>query len=248
MYRIHTLINGRCVIAGHHAFLDGDPEERHPYYLFLWLLEGGSKPVLVDAGLRDVADMNRGAAHVLAEPITQSPEETAAAQLAAHGLSPEDVGAIIITHLHFDHVDELDIYTNARIIVSKRGLDAATAFPGWHGSWAPGKTLQGLTSDWRDRTLAVDDCEVLPGINTMWVGGHTPCSQAVQVQTALGRAVLTGDTVSLLANLERDVPVGVAVDYEQCRAAMAKIRAVAGVVLPSHDPTVFDRFPAGVIG
>ncbi|HEY3284007.1 MAG TPA: N-acyl homoserine lactonase family protein [Armatimonadota bacterium] len=248
MYRIHALSNGRCVIAGNHAFLGGDPEERHPYQLFLWLVEGGPYPILVDAGLRRVDEMNQGAAHVLAEPITQLPGETAAAQLAVKGVRPEDVGAVFITHLHFDHVDELGLYPNARLIVSGRGLAAATAFPGWQGSWAPHKTLQGLAHDWRDRVSATDDAEILPGIRTMWLGGHTPCSQAVIVTTSLGRTALTGDTVSLMANLERDIPVGVASDYDQCRAAIAQLRTHADILLPSHDPGVLERHPSGVIG
>ncbi|MGQ9523750.1 MAG: N-acyl homoserine lactonase family protein [Armatimonadota bacterium] len=248
MYRIRALSNGRCVIAGHHAFLDGRPDERYEYGLFLWLIEGGLRPVLVDAGLKNVDEMNRGAAHVLAEPIIQKPHEITRAQLAAHGLQPEDVGAVIITHLHFDHVDELDAYTNAQIFVSKRGLEAATAFPGWQGSWAPHKTLQGLTADWRNRTQAVDDCEILPGIRVMWIGGHTQCSQAVIVGTSLGDVALAGDTVSLFSNIERDIPVGVAQDYERCRAAMRWLREAADVVIPSHDPDVLRRFPGGVIG
>jgi glyoxylase-like metal-dependent hydrolase (beta-lactamase superfamily II) len=96
--------------------------------------------------------------------------------------------------------------------------------------------------------LAADDAEILPGIRTMWLGGHTPCSQAVLVQTEIGRVALTGDTVSLLANFERGVPVGVAVDYQQCRDAMNRLRQAADVVVPSHDPSVFTRFPNGVIG
>jgi glyoxylase-like metal-dependent hydrolase (beta-lactamase superfamily II) len=247
-YRIYPLKNGECVIAGNHAFRGGDPTERYPYYLYIWLIEGGEKPMLVDAGLRDVDEMNRGAAHVLAEPIKQAPEEKAQSLLARFGLRPEDIGWVFITHLHFDHVNELDIYENARIVVSRRGLEAATAFPGWRGSWAPWDTLDGLTERWRDRVLAVDDVEVLPGIRTMWLGGHSPCSQAIIVRTNRGKAVLTGDTVSLYANIERDIPVGVAYNYNECIEAMEKVRQVADIVLPGHDPEVLRRFPEGVIG
>ena len=247
-YRIRALKNGQCVIAGHHAFHGGSPEERYPFYLYVWLIEGGAAPILVDAGLVHVDEMNRGAAHVLAEPITQAPEEQTIAQLARHGVKGEDVGYVFLTHLHFDHVDQLDLYTSARLVVSRRGLEAAAAFPGWKGSWAPAKTLEGLTKLWRDRVIAADDAEVLPGIRTMWLGGHTPCSQAVIVQTRAGRVAIAGDTVALAAQLERDVPMGVADSPEQCLAAMARLREAADVVLPGHDPGVLDRFPGGVIG
>lgn len=96
--------------------------------------------------------------------------------------------------------------------------------------------------------LAADDVEVLPGIRTMWLGGHSPCSQAIIVQTDRGKAVLTGDTVSLYANIERNIPVGVAYNYDECIEAMEKVKRVADMVLPSHDPEVLRRFPEEVIG
>ena len=247
-YMIRPLRNGECVIAGHHAFYQGDPEERYPFTLFLWLIEGGGKPMLIDAGLEDVADMNRGAAHVLATPIAQPREETTLAQLNRHGYRPEDVGYVFITHLHFDHVDQLDLYTNAKIVVSKRGLAAATANPGWAGSWAPGKTLEGLTNTWKDRVIAVDDTEVTPGIQTLWLGGHTPCNQAICVQTALGEVIFPGDTVSVLGNIEKQIPMGIHDDLDECRAALKKLAQRGSLVIPSHDPGVADRFPEGVIG
>ena len=248
LYTIRALRNGECVIAGHHAFHGGDPEERYPFALFLWLIEGGEKPILVDAGLYNVEEMNRGAAQVLAQPISQPPEQATLAQLARHGYRPEDIGHVFITHLHFDHVDQLDLYTNAKIVVSARGLAAATANPGWVGSWAPGKTLEGLTDTWKERVIAVDDTEVLPGVEVLWIGGHTPCSQAICVQTAQGEAILTGDTVSLLANIEKQIPMGIYHNLDECRAALRKLAERESIIIPSHDPGIFDRFQGGVIG
>ena len=106
-YVIHPLLNGRCVIAGNHAFHEGDPTESWPYSCYLWLILGGERPVLVDTGLDNVEEMNRGAAHVLRQPITQEPGQTTREQLARFGLKGEDIGAVIITHLHFDHAGGL---------------------------------------------------------------------------------------------------------------------------------------------
>ncbi len=246
-YKIHPLRNGRCVIAGHHAFSQGNPEERYTYALFVWLILGGDKPIVVDVGLRDVEQMNRGAAGVLAEPITQRPEEAMPAQLARFDLRPEDVGYVFLTHMHFDHVNELDRFTQAVVCVGKREFELATANQ-WRGSWAPAEVLDLLCNRWADRLRLVEDEQVLPGIRTFWIGGHTPGSIAIAVNTKLGTAVLTGDTVSLLANIEKDIPVGVCRDVREVRAAMRRIRGEADIVLPSHDPNVFERFPEEVIG
>ena len=244
-YTIRPLLNGECVIAGHHAFYQGDPSERYGFALFVWLIEGGDGPMLVEAGLHDVAEMNRTAAHVIAEPIVQTPEQSTLAQLARHGYEPEDVGYVFVTHMHFDHVDQLDLYTNAKIVVSGRGLTAATSKA---RTWVPRRILEGLTDTWKDRVIAVDDSVVLPGIRVMWLGGHTPCSQAICVETAAGEAIFPGDTVSLLANMERRMPLGVYDNLDECFATLKRLAERDYIILPSHDPGVFDRFPEGVVG
>lgn len=246
-YRITALPNGRCKIAGHHAFYGGNPDETYEFMLYVWLIEGGPGPVLVEAGLGDVEEMNRGAAGVLRSPIVQSASERTEWILATQGVAPKDVEYIFITHLHFDHVDQLELYPNARIVVSKKGLDAATANPNWEGSWAPYKTLRGLTQDWKDRVIAVDNVEVLPGIRVQWTGGHSPCSQIVVARTSQGEAVFTGDTIPLFANYERGVPIGIYSDIDECYRAIDTVRTIGGIVLPSHEPAVLERYPGGII-
>jgi glyoxylase-like metal-dependent hydrolase (beta-lactamase superfamily II) len=241
------LRNGVCKIAGNHAFHGGDNGETYDYALYMWLILGGEKPIMVDAGLSDVAEMNRGAAPVLRQPITQDQREGTLAQLRKFGLAPEDIGYVLVTHLHFDHVDDLPLYTKAGVYIGKKEWEGATAAA---PSWGHARVLREFTSNprCRERLILVEDQEVLPGIESFWIGGHTPGSMAFRVNTAHGRVVLTGDTVPLLANFERNVPPGIFSDLEECRAAMAKIRSRADVVLPSHDPGTLDRWPPAPAG
>jgi len=241
-YRIYPLRNGACKIAGNHAFLGGNRAETYDYALYLWLVLGGEKPILVDAGLTDIDEMNRGAAHVLREPITQGKNESSRAQLRKFGLAPEDVGHVFVTHLHFDHVDDLLQYKNAKVYVGRREWEGCLAgAPGWGHS----RIVREFSTNpqCKKRLVLVEDQEILPGIESFWIGGHTPGSTAYSIRTAHGRAAITGDTVSLLANFERNVPVGVYANLDECVAAMKKIRGRADVVLPSHDPGTPDRWP-----
>ncbi|HOW69720.1 MAG TPA: N-acyl homoserine lactonase family protein [Phycisphaerae bacterium] len=234
-YRVYPLRNGACKIAGNHAFSGGNNAETYDYTLYVWLVLGGDKPILVDAGLNNVAEMNRGAAHVLREPIRQCPGESARAQLRRFGLKPEDIGHVLVTHMHFDHVDGLDDFPNAKVYIGRKE---------W-GPWCDGRIMTEFNNNpqWKARLVRVGDEEILPGIESFWVGGHTPGSTAYRIHTAHGYAVLTGDTVSLLANIERDIPVGVADNRDECLAAMRKIRQKANVILPSHDPDTPNRWP-----
>jgi glyoxylase-like metal-dependent hydrolase (beta-lactamase superfamily II) len=241
-YRIYPLRNGVCKIAGHHAFSGGDEAETYDYALYIWLILGGDKPMLVDAGLTNVAEMNRGAAHVLREPITQSEHESGRAQLRKFGLRPEDIGHLFITHLHFDHVDDFALYTNAKVYVGKKEWEGATSKA---PSWGHGPFLHEFLNNprCRQRLVLVEDQEILGGIESFWVGGHTPGSMAYRVHTDYGWAVFTGDTISLLANFQRNTPPGVFTSLEQCRAAIDKVRAKADIVLASHDPIAADIWP-----
>ena len=241
-YRIYPLRNGVCKIAGNHAFHGGNNEETYDFALYIWLILGGDKPMLVDAGISNIVEMNRGAAHVLREPITQDKNESSRAQLQKFGLTPEDIGHVFITHLHFDHVDDLLLYTNAWVYIGKKEWQGATTIA---PSWGDGRIMNEFLNnpECRQRLVLVEDQEVMPCIESLWIGGHTPGSMAYCVNTAYGKTVLTGDTISLLANFERKIPPGIFSSLEECRAAIEKVGAKADIVLPSHDPVALRIWP-----
>lgn len=243
LYRMYPLPNGRTSIREKHAFYGADGDKPYDYQLYVWLILGGPKPILVDAGLVHVDEMNRGAAAVLATPIVQAPGETVAAQLNHFGLTPADIGHVLVTHMHYDHVDGVEQFSNAIFHIGRREFEGATAND-WHGSWCDARILDYLCRKARDRVHLVDDGqEVLPGIRAIWTGGHTPGCMAWQVRTKQGRAIHTGDVISLYANFERGVPAGVYTNIDEGRAAIERIRREADVVLASHDPDNVRRRP-----
>jgi len=247
MYRIYPLRNGVCKIAGNHAFHEGNNDETYDFALYIWLILGGDKPMLVDAGISDLEEMNRGAAHVLREPIAQNENESSIAQLRKFGLTPEDIGHVFITHLHFDHVDDLLQYKNAKVYIGKKEWEGATTIA---PSWGHGRIMHEFLNNpqCRQRLVLVEDQQILPGIESFWIGGHTPGSMAYRINTVLGQAVLTGDTISLLGNFERKIPPGVFSNLEECRDTIEKVGAKADIVLPSHDPGTLKIWPPNTSG
>ncbi len=107
--------------------------------------------------------------------------------------------------------------------------------------------MQALARNWPHSLHLAEDEEILPGIHTFWLGCHSVCSQAIAVQTTCGTAVFTGDVVYKYRNIEADIPIGWA-DAGECLEAMKKIRTVADIVIPGHDPELLERFPEGTIG
>ena len=244
-FTIRPLCNGTCKVTGYYTFYQGDRDTLHEFPLTVWLIEGGDGPILVDAGLGDVGRMNRDAGHVLAEPIVQTPDQEIRAQLKMCGYAPSDIGMMILTHLHFDHVDQLGLYENARIVVSKRGLELARSAA---HCWAPPETMDILVGHRADRVITLDDTQVVRGIEVAWMGGHTPCSQAVYVDTDAGEFALAGDAVFRADQVESKIPIGIYSDIDEARGAIDKLAERGATVLPSHDPVVYDRYPSGLIG
>ena len=80
-----------------------------------------------------------------------------------------------------------------------------------------------------------------------WVGGHTPCCMAVQVDTKKGRVVCTSDVAFFERNVTEEHPIGMFYSLWECHEAYKKIKRRADIIVTSHDPEVLARFPDGRI-
>lgn len=247
-YTIHAYRTAELVLRHSHAFEGGDDNIHSPYAMFVWVIRGGDHPIVVDTGPKSIAEINRGLGDMCIEPVTQREGEDIQAIMARAHVDPNDVSHVFLTHLHYDHVTNIDLFPNAKLVVDKLGYQEALRRLDTGRCWVPGEIIFPMRDEWQERMIFIEDLEVLPGIRAFHVGGHTPCSMAVSVQTERGKAIITGDVVSLYENLEKDIPVGVFEDRGEVMAAMARIRREADIVLPSHDPKVLERFRNGVIG
>lgn len=122
--------------------------------------------------------------------------------LAAVGVSPDDIDWLILTHLHFDHaggVTTLDadgqlqcVFPNARHYVQRlEWEDAVSDRPELAGAYTPADFVPveqaGLL------TLVEESEEILPGISVRRTDGHTRGHQLVTLTSAGQTAVYVGD-------------------------------------------------------
>lgn len=61
--------------------------------------------------------------YALATPVTLGEDEPAARQIGRHGLAPDDIRGVIVSHFHGDHVAGLPAFPRARIYCARAGLD-----------------------------------------------------------------------------------------------------------------------------
>ena len=167
------------------------------------------------------------------------------------GVAPEDVGYLVLTHLHYDHCANVALFPRAEILISQRGWSKTMApdHPGLvPADVFPQQVFSHLKQEaWGRVRLLPEEAEVLPGLEVFWVGGHTPCSQAVKVATAQGTAIIAGDVVFYYGNIEENIPVAYCTNLAECYQAMDRIREEGDFVVPGHDPLVAQRHPDGVV-
>ncbi|SCF98948.1 MBL fold metallo-hydrolase [Streptomyces sp. Ncost-T10-10d] len=87
----------------------GEPDEPLVADFYFWLVRNGRRTVLVDSDYDDVRTRARGYLH------THHPVQL----LARFGLRPEDIDHVVVSHLHFDHIGNLDHFPRAAFSVSR---------------------------------------------------------------------------------------------------------------------------------
>jgi glyoxylase-like metal-dependent hydrolase (beta-lactamase superfamily II) len=218
-----------------------DTSRRLDIAMMVWLLKGNGRNVLVDAGFHRPDLIQRWKPADYLEP---------SAAVARAGTRPEDVTDIIVSHVHWDHFDGADLFPNAKIWIQReeyehhvdsagksldRALDAPDAL-----------MLARLRREGRVMLVDGDAKEIIPGI-TVYIGGkHTFQSQYAAVRTAAGTVVFASDNVYLYENLDKHLPIAQTLDAASNLRAQDRMRILASsprLIVPGHDPAVFQRFP-----
>src|SRR5260370_145321 len=103
-----------------------------------------------------------------------------------------------------------------------------------------------LNTEGRVALVNGDAQEIIPGITCYTGGKHTYQSQYVGVTSKNGTVILASDNVYLYENLEKHVPIAASLDTDANLRAQDRMRQLAGspkLIIPGHDPAVFERFP-----
>ncbi|HWC99575.1 MAG TPA: N-acyl homoserine lactonase family protein [Candidatus Sulfopaludibacter sp.] len=220
-----------------------DPERKLDIAMMVWLLRAPGRNILVDAGFYRPQFFKQWHVTDFVKPSEA---------IARLGLKPEDITDVIITHMHWDHADGLDLFPKAKIWVQKDELEYY-AGQGWqsrrtHGGIDPEDVLAAVKLNVLGRVGLVqgDAQEILSGISCFLGGKHTYASQFVTVRTAGGTVVLASDNMYLYENLDKHVPIAATLDAESNLRAQDRMRQLAGKpewIIPGHDPAVMTRFP-----
>jgi glyoxylase-like metal-dependent hydrolase (beta-lactamase superfamily II) len=226
----------------HRFHVYGEPDAPQDMDFFFYVLRGPAGTVVVDTGFSPEAAVARGRECVI-------PPRDAFARV---GVRTGEVQQLVISHLHWDHVGNLDAFADAQLLVPEAELEF------WFDPVARNDVFRTLVDDDALAYLAGaradgrvtatgDEHEVVPGVTAITVGGHSPGQQILVVETARGTVVLASDAVHFYEELALSRPFDVVVDLRRMYDAYALLRRheqEGAIVVPGHDPAVTARFPA----
>jgi glyoxylase-like metal-dependent hydrolase (beta-lactamase superfamily II) len=243
-YEVHAVRYGTLARFPVAALVAGaDTGRRLDVALMVWLARApGGRTVLLDAGFYRDKFLERW------KPVDYVRPSDA---LAALGVRPDEVTDVIVSHVHWDHVDGADLFPRARIWIQRaeyeHHVDAAGRPRSATIDTADAAMLAALRRAGRVELVEGDSVEILPGVRVFTGGRHTFASQYAAVSTAAGPVVLASDNAYLYENLERRRPIAQTLDSTSNLAAQARMLRLAGDprrVVPGHDPEIFTRHPA----
>lgn len=237
VYTIHPIVAGSKRFDK--GFMTYQQGMGTPYVIpiYAWLILGGDKPVLVDTGeITPTVTADR-------EEFLGGKIETIEQGLGRFGLTPADIPIVLHTHLHRDHCENDFKFENATFYVHAKELEIV------HDPHPLDYRYQEdyiLDVEENGQIVALtEDTEVAPGITLFHTPAHTEGTMSVAVNTAKGKAVITGFCCIMenffppkeVKGLGMEViPPSTCTDLKLAYDVTLKVRDMADILIPIHEP------------
>ncbi len=186
------------------------------------LIETDEEKVLIDTGIGELPESYR-------RFYKTERDQTLLTHLRTEGLAPEDITAIINTHLHMDHCGNNRLFPNAKTYVQKSELDYAYN----PHRFQKGAYIQNFFDDLDFVTIS-GDYTFSDTIDILKTPGHTPGHQSVVVCSDKNY-IYCGDIAPLRENLEKRNIVGVLYNPVDALESLDRLRNLEGVHIFPHD-------------
>ncbi len=200
--------NARDEIESYGDYIDQDCKVKEPINVGSFLISSPGRKILVDAGLGpDPVESAGGAFGDLTGDMRR------------HGVQPEEIDTVVITHMHFDHIGWLAVsrdgkvsptFPNAKYIMPKADYElllhpeqVVSPPPPNHFSpaaveiYAGGAYMGRNISQVQNLELVTGEVNVSDEVKTMPTPGHTPGHQSLLISSGGERAFVLGDVAHI---------------------------------------------------
>ncbi len=225
-------------------FIDGDPHEDSdmPLDYFVWAVVGDGRTIVVDTGFD--ATMAKKRDRKIVHPVEEG--------LEAVGVRHSDVRDVVVTHMHYDHCGNGDLFPNARFHMQDTEMEYVTGRCMCHHQIAhafePEDVSRMVYRVFAGSVQFHDgNDEIAPGVTVHKIGGHTKGLQCVRVATKRGYVVLASDATHFYQHIDTRRVFRVLYnlgDMVEGYNTLERLAESKAHVIPGHDPLVLARYPS----
>ena len=182
-------------------------------YSSVSLLEVGSRRILIDTG-------------------PSSRRAWVLKALQTRGLELEDIDTLILTHLHWDHCQNADMFPNAKVLVHPKELDYAKN---------PNPADLNTATYFADMisklkvNLISDGDSVVEGVKIIDTPGHTRGHISVICSVKGEDLLVAGDAMPDVGTVKRGLPYNVFWNVNDAIESVGKILDSSDIFYPGHD-------------
>ena len=180
------------------------------------LIEGGSKRILVD----------------VAHPGRRS---LLIAKLAEHGVTPDDIDYVFLTHGHWDHMLNIDLFPKAKVLMNDverqyiKNIDSH--------DWATMSYTSSVIESMQAQSVS-DGEEIDDGVTMLATPGHSKGSATLLVSGDDGTSAICGDAFPNTLSIVSGMPRLVFGDPDAARRSISTLMQRATTFYPRPRPCV----------
>jgi glyoxylase-like metal-dependent hydrolase (beta-lactamase superfamily II) len=150
-------------------------------------------------------------------------------------LAGKTVDDLVITHAHFDHIQNIDQFPDTRIFISREAMENAL-------KKKTGPMIKRLNAG--NLHIFENETELEGIFHVKVIGGHDKGSCVIYFSAGRRDYVLTGDECYVCANALENRPLGVVLSDVKKNAEFTADTYAQGLIpLPCHDSVIFDLYP-----
>lgn len=242
-YKVYAIRYATLQKRAAENFIGGDPHDGPmPMDYFVWVAISPGRTWVIDTGFNAAMARKRG------REFLRCPTEG----LKLLGVDAASVEDVIVTHLHYDHIGNFDLFPNARFHLQDREMAYATGRymgnPFFAGAFEEEEVVGMVRRVFAGRVCFHDgDVQLADNLSLHLIGGHTKGLQVVRLWTARGWLLLASDASHYAANMEQGRPFPIVIDIGAMVDGWARLRTLVddpALIIPGHDPAVMRQFAA----
>lgn len=161
--------------------------------------------------------------------------------LENNGIDPKSIEIVILTHLHWDHCLNIDLFSNAKIYLNEKEYKMGDIIPNFNNlspeyNKAINNIIKKAILENKRLELFNGDINLTKDIKLLETPGHSPGHTTILIENGEGKIVCSGDTIALARDYLLEYPDLIFYDKKKAHESIIKIKnEKTSIIYPGHD-------------